>query len=168
MDKLLFRPMENEEFDKYKEIYLEEYIADISKYEEEFTKQIGLKPREFALKQFKESLPDGMNTAYNFFWMVVNETNGQEIGFFWFSIVPDKMLSVLSQIHLHENHRALVYENKILHFWEDYISTAYPEIDILYLHVFKHKSKKIYEEFGFSLFYESFEGDNLIKKLNQE
>jgi ribosomal protein S18 acetylase RimI-like enzyme len=160
--------MENEEFEKYKEIYLEEYIADISKYEEEFTKQIGIKPREFAEKQFKDSLPDGMNTPHNFFWMAVKETNGQEIGFFWFSIVPDKMLSVLSRIHIHENHRGLEYETKILHFWEDYLSNTYPEITILYLHVFKHKSKHLYEEFGFTLYYESFEGDNLIKKIKQE
>ena len=168
MDDLLFRPMESREFNKYMDNYIEEYIANISIYKEEFTKQIGLEPREFAEKQFKESLPEGINTPLNFFWMAINKTNGQEIGFFWFSIIPEKSLTVLSRIHLHDEFRGFGYESKILQFWQDYITTTHPKIKILYLHMFKHESKQIYEDFGFSVFYESFEGNNLIKEIDQE
>ena len=161
--------MESNEYDKYMGTYLEEYIADISKYEEEFTKTIGLSPREFSEKQFKENLPEGINTPNNFFWITVNKSNGHEIGYFWFSIVPDRGLSVLSQLHIHEKFRGLGYKSDILHFWEDYVLKTHPEISMLYLHVFKHlpEAKKVYEEYGFTVFFESFEGDNLIKNINQ-
>ena len=54
MEKLKYRPMESNEYDKHMGAYLEEYIADISKYEEEFIKIIGLNPRKFSKKQFKD------------------------------------------------------------------------------------------------------------------
>ncbi len=170
MEKLLFRPMDSAEFDTNMNIYLEEYIADISKYEEEFKKTIGFHPREFSEKQFKDNLPEGINTPNNFFWIGVHKSNGHEIGYFWFSIVPDKRLSVLSQMHIHEKFRGLGYKSEILYFWEDYVKTTHPEIDYLYLHLFKHypETKKLYEEFGFSTFFESFEGDNLIKYINRK
>ena len=115
-------------------------------------------------------MPEGINTDNNFFWIAINKSNGQEIGYFWFSIVPDKALSVLSQLHVHDEFHGLGYKTEILHFWEDYVAKTHPEINMLYLHVFKQypETKKLCEEYGFSLFHESFEGDNLIKNLKQK
>ncbi len=102
--------------------------------------------------------------------MAVNKENGEEIGYFWFTVIPDKRLCLLSQIRVFEQFHGLGYGSEILHFWEKYVAETHPEIDQLYLHVFKHnpRAKKLYEKFGFTVFYDSFEGCNLIKPIKKE
>lgn len=171
MRKLLYRPMEEQDFETYMKPYLEQYIKDISEYEEEFVKQIGLEPREFGEKQFNESLPQGLKSPGNYFWIIVNQENAEEIGYFWFSVIPEKSLCVISQMKIHENYQNFQeYGTQALNFIEKYIQKTHPEINQLYLHVFKHNTplKEFYETYGFQVFFESFEGFNLIKSINTD
>jgi ribosomal protein S18 acetylase RimI-like enzyme len=169
MGKFIYRPMDEQEFEKYLKPYLEDYINDISQYQEEFVEQVGMEPREFAEKQFNESLPHGLKSPGNYFWIIVNQENAEEIGYFWFSLIPEKNLCVISTIKIHDKYQNFQeYGTKILDFIEKYVKKIHPEINQLYLHVFRHKSpmKEFYESYGFQVFFESFEGFNLIKLIS--
>jgi hypothetical protein len=167
LGKLIYRPMEEHEFETYMKPYLEDYIKNISQYEKEFTKQIGMEPREFAEKQFNDNLPQGLKSPNNFFWIIINQEKAKEIGYFWFTTVSEKSLCVISEMKIYENSQDHDYGMQTLDFIEKYVNKTHPEINQLYLHVFKHKNslKEFYEKYGFQVFYESFEGFNLIKSI---
>ena len=169
MDNLLFRAMEQKEFDKHINDYLEEYIENLLHYEKEFTETMKIDPRKFAEKQFRESLPEGINSPNNFFWVIVNKERLETIGFFWFNIILERHLCVISELKLFDTHDEISKLIQIFNFIEKYLKQTHPEIDNLYLHVFKHQISKqeLYESCGFNLFYESFEGVNLIKNIAQ-
>jgi hypothetical protein len=78
-------------------------------------------------------------------------------------LVPTKNLCVISLLSLPDAEN----REQTLDFIEKYVKKTHPEINLLYLHVFKHKNsmKEFYENSGFQIFYESFEGFNLIKAI---
>ncbi len=167
MGNLIYRPMEEQEFERYMPSYLEEYIKDLSEYKDEFIKQMENDPREFAERQFKESLPQGLKSPNNFFWIIIDKKNAETVGFFWFTVISDRNLSLLSHLKVFDKYRNMGYGSEALEFWEKYVRETHPEVHRLYLHVFKHNyaAQNFCEKNGFLLFYESFEGNNLIKEL---
>jgi len=168
--KLQYRPMTESEYERDIKGSLEDYIKDISVYEEEFQKQMQKSPREFAEQQFNDSLPSGVNSPDNYFWIMIDTETNEEVGFLWFTVIPDRNLCLLSYIKVLEDRRGKGYGTEMLHYLEFYVAKNHPKIDKLYLHVFKHnpRAKKLYETQGFKIFYESFEGDNLIKEIKRD
>ncbi|MBN2156866.1 MAG: GNAT family N-acetyltransferase [Candidatus Lokiarchaeota archaeon] len=170
--RLKYRPMMAEEFTLLIEKKaLEGYITDIEVYKNEFIKQSrGKTPREFAEEQFKQILPLGVSTPNNYFWFAINEKTNEEIGYIWFTIMPEKKLSLLSYILVYKQFQGQGFGTEMLTYWEHYVKRSYPELDGVYLHVFKHnpRAKQLYERIGFSLLHESFEGWNMIKKFQRD
>jgi len=167
---LKFRPMNSLEFKNHIQNDLEDYIRDISLYENEFIKQTGKSPKEFAETQFKEMLPKGVESSNNFFWIVLNSDTNEEIGYIWFTLKPQMKYCLLTQIKVYELYRRKGFGTEILHYWENHVKQTYPEIKGLYLHVFKHNpnAKRLYEENGFKILNESFEGWTMSKPFEKK
>ncbi len=167
---LNYRPMTKKEYEKLiEQESLERYIGDIEVYTEEFDKYFkGTTPREFAEKQFKDSLPLGVESPNHTFWIAIKEDTNEEVGYLWFTIMPEKNVCLISDIVVYESWRDHGFGTKMLHYLENHIKKSYTELSGLYLSVFNHnvKARKLYERVGFKLTQESFGTANMIKTFN--
>jgi ribosomal protein S18 acetylase RimI-like enzyme len=157
--------MTNSEFDTIiAGTSLEDYIRDIELYKEEFVKfSGGISPRDFALKQFKEILPSGINSPNNTFWIVIDKDTDEEIGYIWFTIRDEMCL--LSYIEVYEKWRRKGYGTQILRYWENYVKSNLKNVIGLYLSVFKHNpnAKKLYDQMNFQVKNENFGSWSMVK-----
>ena len=162
---LKYRRMKREEFETIIEKdVLESYIEDLEIYLEEFLKTSkGLTPREYAVRQFKELLPSGVESPNNFLWIALNEESDEKIGFIWFTNMIPQKINFLSYIEVDEQFRGRGFGTEMIQKWEHHIQETYPEIAALFLHVFIHnpKAKKLYERLGFKIHDESYDGWNM-------
>jgi len=146
------------------------YIKDIEVYKEEFMKYFkGVTPREFAEKQFKESMTAGVNSPNHTFWIIIKEDNNEEVGHLWFTIIKEKKVCLISDIFVYKQWRDQGIGTSTIHHLEKHIENSYPELDGLYLSVFNHnhKAKKLYERIGFKTTQESFGAINMIKTFER-
>ena len=169
---LKFRDMTDGEFIQLiKNEAIEDYIKDIEVYREEFMKTFkGKTPKEFAEEQFKQNLVLGVKTPYNFFWIAIKEDTNEEIGYIWFTIMLEKKVSLLTNIRIKEEFQGQGLGTEMIHYWEKHVIDTYPEVDGVYLHCFRHntRAKKLYDQLGFKLLQESFDGWNMIKAIHRE
>ena len=160
------RSMTDTEFDKIMAIDIEEYIKDISIYKEQFTKETGKEPREFAKDQFKELLPDGLDSANNFFWIVNDQETKVEVGYLWIVYDPEKNIVFLAQIRVYEKYQGQSYGTQILKEL-DKITKEKHQAKAIVLHVFKHNpgAKSLYDKMGYQVKNETFAGFQMLKPI---
>jgi GNAT superfamily N-acetyltransferase len=167
---LKFREIEKTEYQRiFQRSDLQDYIEDLSVYEDELFKETGKTSREFAEAQFTELLSSGTEIETSSFWTAIDDEGNEEIGHMWIIAHAKLRYSILAQIKVVERYRNRGYGTRMLEEWEDCVRKNHPEYSGLLLHVFKHNpdARRLYERFGFKVNDESFHGWNMIKSLER-
>lgn len=160
------RPMINEEYDKIMKNDLEEYIKDISVYKDQFTKEMGLDPRKYAEKQFKELLPKGIESENNYFFIVSDQETKIDVGYMWIMNDLEKGIVFLAQIRVYDEFQGKSYGTQLLKEL-DKIAKEKHNAKAITLHVFQHnpKAKRLYEKLGYQVKNETPAGHQMFKPL---
>lgn len=142
--------MTAQDFDQYFQQGKERYINDLSQNPEIFEKLTGMKPRNFAEKQFAEMLPDGVNTANNLFFNIYDEIINTKVGIAWFIYHPNHEMSFIGDIFIDKPFRGKGYGTAVLYKLED-IATNQHHTNKIGLNVFKHnpRAHKLYLKLGY-------------------
>ena len=163
---LELQKMTAEEFKLIMGKSLQRYISDLELYREEFEEKLGTSPKKFAEGQWSHKLPDGVNTAYNYFWIIKKCDSGESLGHLWLLKHPEKYNSFIYDIYFQKKYRGVGYGTFVLNLVEKIAKTEHLS-DAIELHVFKHnpRAMKFYEKMGFTNIEEDFTGYNMIKKI---
>ncbi len=163
--------MNREEFDILvdKQAF-ENYVKDIEVYKEKFIKAFkGKTPRDYAQEQFKEMLPQKEKSPNNFFWIAINEKAHEDIGYIWYTIRPKSKMALLSYVIVKEEFRNQGFGTEMIQFMERNLIDNFPSVKRMILQVFRHNknAKQLYKKLGFWVFYKTFAGWNMTKRLRR-
>lgn len=155
MEEILLRPMTEEAFEHYFQDKISRYTDVLS----ENIHEVGEEPSVRALKQLKNLLPNGINTAHHHLFNI--QFSNKVIGYVWLKIEEEKKSAFLYEIYLLEEYRAKGYGTKIMQSIEELLQQK--EIIYFKLHVFGSNTgaRKLYEELGFEI-----AGINMMKALS--
>ncbi|KGP73066.1 GNAT family N-acetyltransferase [Pontibacillus yanchengensis] len=145
---ITLQPMSQEIFENYYEQSIEEYAAEHV--------QAGNWTEEEAIpnaqEQFKQLLPNGLDTLQHVLFSVQNEQK-ESIGVLWIKIEDktDERRAFIYDIKLHENQRDKGYGRATMHALEEYAGQT--GIKQIGLHVFAHNKRALalYEKLGYEV-----------------
>ena len=158
--------MNSNEYEIYVKSCLNRYIQDLNYDSENFIKLTGKQPKEFAIGQFKEFLPQGQLTPNHMFLKVIDIETKEKVGYVWFIYRDDQNMSFIGDIIIDELHRGKGYGSDALKMLEK-IARNEHKTDSIALNVFKHNSraKIFYERNGYEVISQSPINYDMIKKL---